>query len=205
MEVRWKNFKGFKDTGWIKINPVTIILGSNNCGKTSFLAPLLLMNQTINSRDSLSPLILKGDVFDGGNYQEIVKDYDVTKEIFFGLKYSTIKTPDKTKELGHYPPGGFEVTFIQDEKTKELSLKQITIYDIMDRVFLSLKKESNGKFKYTGIGGKSLRKYEREAISNSLPTNFLISPNGVLSELEDVQSRKANNKSPEQFSIGFSH
>lgn len=52
-EVRWKNFKGFKDTKWTKIKPITIILGSNNSGKTNFLAPFLLLNQTINSRDRI--------------------------------------------------------------------------------------------------------------------------------------------------------
>jgi AAA15 family ATPase/GTPase len=45
-EVRWKNFKGFEDTDWIKIKPITILIGANNSGKTSFLAPILLMNQT---------------------------------------------------------------------------------------------------------------------------------------------------------------
>ena len=86
-EVRWKNFKGFKDTGWIKIKPITIILGPNNSGKTNFLAPLLLMNQTVTSRDSYSPLILKGDVYDAGNYQEIVKDYITENNVQFGYRY----------------------------------------------------------------------------------------------------------------------
>jgi predicted ATP-dependent endonuclease of OLD family len=48
-EVRWQNFKGFVDTGWIKIKPITILIGPNNAGKTSFIDPFLLMNQTITS------------------------------------------------------------------------------------------------------------------------------------------------------------
>src|SRR5688572_30499939 len=100
MEVRWKNFKGYKDTGWIKIKPITILLGSNNSGKTNFLAPLLLMNQTINSKDGVSPLILKGDIYDGGNYQEIVKDYITENEIFFGYRYHIHNSDGKLKEIG---------------------------------------------------------------------------------------------------------
>lgn len=207
MEVRWKNFKGFGDTGWINIKPVTIILGSNNCGKTSFLAPLLLMNQTINSRDSLSPLILKGDVYDGGNYQEIVKDYDESKDIFFGFRYHPIETAqesEKLKRLGIYPPGGFEVTFGLDKQTEELCLRRKTIYDIFNRQFVNLERVKEGEFKYSGIGGRKLRRYERESITNSLPTNFLISPNGVLSELGNSHRKEKKSQQDEQFSVGFS-
>jgi len=40
MEVRFQNFRCFKDTGPIPIRPVTILVGGNSSGKTSFLAGL---------------------------------------------------------------------------------------------------------------------------------------------------------------------
>jgi len=208
IEVRWKNFKGFKDTGWVKIKPITIVLGSNNCGKTSFLAPFLLMNQTINSRDRFSPLILKGDMFDGGNYQEIVKDYITENEIFFGYRYHIHDSDEKLDELGSYPPGGFEVTFKVESKDGEIKLKTKTIYDIFNRKFLSLSLQSNNRYKYTGIGSESMNKLEKDSITNSEPINFLFSPNTVLSDLEsqeedDEENEKIKRK-VKQFSKGFS-
>ncbi|MBN8566895.1 MAG: DUF3696 domain-containing protein [Flavobacteriales bacterium] len=208
IEVRWKNFKGFKDTGWVKIKPITIILGSNNCGKTSFLAPFLLMNQTINSRDRFSPLILKGDMFDGGNYQEIVKDYITENEIFFGYRYHIHDTDEKLDELGSYPPGGFEVTFKVESKDGEIKLKTKTIYDIYNRKFLGLSLQSSGKYKYTGIGSKGMNKLEKESITNSEPINFLFSPNTVLSDLETKEEENELNekikRKVERFTKGFS-
>lgn len=211
MEVRWKNFKGFKDTNWIKIKPITIILGSNNCGKTSFLAPFLLMNQTINSRDRQSPLILKGDIYDGGNFQEIVKDYDIEKEIFFGYRYHIHESDEELGEIGANSPGGFEVTFKVDDKHSEIKLKQKTIYDIHLRKLLNLALTSTGRYKYTGIGSDSFTKLEKNSIVNTEPINFTFSTNTILTDLrdykEDDEIKKKKNseeEKPSGFSKGFS-
>ena len=40
MEVQFKNFRYFRDTGRIPIRPFTILVGENSSGKTSFLAGL---------------------------------------------------------------------------------------------------------------------------------------------------------------------
>ena len=209
IEVRWKNFKGFHDTGWVKIKPITIILGSNNSGKTNFLAPFLLMNQTINSRDRLSPLILKGDIYDGGNYQEIVKDYKTENEIFFGYRYHIHDSDEKLDPLGDYPPGAFEVTFKVEHKEGEIKLKTKTVYDIFNRKFLNLSLNKSGKYKFAGIGSDSMNELEKESITNSEPVNFLFSPNTVLFDLEsskdekDVVEEKIKRK-VDRFTKGFS-
>lgn len=207
-EVRWKNFKGFKDTKWIKIKPITIILGPNNSGKTNFLAPFLLMNQTISSRDRFSALILKGDVYDGGNYQEIVKDYITENEIYFGYRYHIHDSDEKLESLGTYPPGAFEVTFKVENKDGEIKLKNKTIYDIFKRKFLSLTLEKSGKYKYTGIGADSINELEKEAIINSEPANFLFSPNTVLSDLEmnkeESEEGEKIKRKVSRFTKGFS-
>lgn len=206
-EVRWKNFKGFKDTGWIKIKPVTIILGPNNTGKTNFLAPFLLMNQTVNSRDRFSPLILKGDLYDGGNYQEIVKDYITENEIYFGFKYHIHHTDKKLEEIGTYPPGGFDVTFGVEKKDGEIQLKSTTVYDLFERKFLSLTKGKNNKYRFAGIGADTMTKLEKDSITNSEPVNFLFSPNSVLSDFETTNEEKGKEvikRKVGRFSQGYS-
>ncbi len=211
IQVRWKNFKGFQDTGWINIKPITIVLGSNNSGKTNFLAPFLLMNQTINSRDRLSPLILKGNVYDGGNYQEIVKDYITENEIFFGYRYHIHETDEEIDSLGDYPPGAFEVTFKVNHKEGEIKLKNKTVYDIYNRKFLSLTLNKNGKYKFVGIGSESMSPLEKKSINNSEPINFLFSPNTVLFDLEtakeeserEIKKEKIKRKI-DRFTEGFS-
>jgi predicted ATPase len=213
MEVRWKNFKGYKDTGWVKLKPITILIGSNNSGKTNFLAPLLLMSQTINSKDALSPLILSGENYDGGNYQEIVKDYVTENEIYFGYRYHIHDSDGKLKELGSYPPGAFEVTFSVDQKGGEIKLNESRIFDIHSREFMALKLNASGKYKYSGIGNDSITDFEMGAITDNKPVNFLFSSNTILSEFEanpEEKSKKKNNdrekpaKKPSRFSKGFS-
>lgn len=206
-EVRWKNFKGFKDTGWIKIKPITIILGSNNSGKTNFLAPFLLMNQTINSRDRLSPLILKGDLYDAGNYQEIVREYLTENDIYFGFKYHIHEVEGKLEEIGNYPPGGFDVTFQVESKEAEIKLKSLTAYDLFGRKFLSLSQNKKGKTIFSGIGRDAMSESEIKAISNSKPINFLFSTNSILSDLdnsEDDEKEEKIKRKVDRFSKGFS-
>lgn len=50
-EICWRNYRGLRDTGWLNIRPLTILLGPNNSGKSSIFGPLLLMSQTLAARD----------------------------------------------------------------------------------------------------------------------------------------------------------
>lgn len=207
IEVRWKNFKGFDDTGWLKIKPITIILGSNNSGKTNFLAPFLLLNQTVNSRDSQSPIILKGDLYDAGNYQEIVKEYITEKQIYFGFKYHIHETNEKLEEIGNYPPGGFEIIFGVESKEAEIKLKNLTVYDLFGRKFFSLSTNKSGRTTLSGIANKGFTKSEIRALGKSEPINFLFSTNSILSYLEtsnkNLKAEKIKRK-VERFSAKFS-
>jgi predicted ATPase len=46
-----KNFKGWEDTGPIRLAPITVFFGSNSSGKTSLLQSILLLKQTQDSPD----------------------------------------------------------------------------------------------------------------------------------------------------------
>lgn len=196
-EVRWQNFKGFKDTGWRKIKPITILLGANNSGKTSFIAPLLLMNQTLLSRDPYSPLIIKGPVYDGGNINELTYNYDLTNNIQFGFKYHVHEPKGKLKKVGSYPPGAFEATIgVSNKGDKEIVVKRETIYDMFNQKYIEFQRNGDGKFKLNGL---RINKSEKESISKSAPVNFLFSPNSLLTpeieslkEDEETTSRRKN-------------
>ena len=49
--LRLENFKSWKDTGEIPFKPITGFFGPNSSGKSSVFQALLLMKQTIDSRD----------------------------------------------------------------------------------------------------------------------------------------------------------
>lgn len=189
-EVRWKNFKGFKDTDWVKIKPITILIGSNNSGKSSFIAPLLLMNQTLASRDSLTPLVVKGSLYDGGQMKEILHNYDINKDLFLGFRYHVHKAKSKLKEVGAYPPGAFEVIIgkSQEKKSRKFVVKKMIVYDIYLREYLSISKdEGSGNYEISGI---DLTPKEKKDIQNIKPINFIFSPNTFLNAIN--QANMAN-------------
>jgi predicted ATPase len=203
-EVRWKNFKGFKDTGWIKIKPITVLIGSNNSGKTSFLAPFLLMNQTIASRDTSTPLIIKGNIYDGGNIKELMHGYELKDDIFFGFKYHTHPIPKKVKKLGTYPPGSFEVTFgINDEVNRDMLVKDIKIYDIYDRPFFSFNRNTDGQYELDNSFFINISNAEREGIKKSTPLNFLFTPNSLLYPTRELMDKDESQKI-KRFTTDFS-
>lgn len=65
------NFKAFEDQEF-KIKPITVILGPNNSGKSSFLSLLRILAQTIKSYDTNVQFLLNGPLGDFGTYKDIV-------------------------------------------------------------------------------------------------------------------------------------
>ena len=78
------NFKAFADVA-IDIKPITVLLGPNNSGKSSLMAALRLLTQTLESNDKQIPLLLNGIMGDFGTYQDVVYGNDVTKPITIGF------------------------------------------------------------------------------------------------------------------------
>jgi len=74
------NFKAFADVA-IDIKPITVLLGPNNSGKSSLMAALRLLTQTLESNDKQIPLLLNGIMGDFGTFQDIVHQNDITKSI----------------------------------------------------------------------------------------------------------------------------
>ena len=73
-----KNFKGWEDTGSLRLAPITVFFGSNSSGKTSLLQAILLLKQTAGSGRRFVFLFdpvdhVDGDVRPGPGVQEEVQ------------------------------------------------------------------------------------------------------------------------------------
>lgn len=100
--VHLKNFKSWRDTGPIRLAPITAVLGSNSSGKTSLLQSLLLLRQTTESADRNRVLDLGGPntAVDLGTYQDIVFSHADQAVITFQLRWEaeaavTVRDPLK--------------------------------------------------------------------------------------------------------------
>jgi predicted ATPase len=197
-QVRWKNFRGFRDTGLVRIAPLTIVIGANNSGKSSLLAPFILMQQTLQSKDPTTPLVTRGSYTDIGFYKDYTFLHDTEKNIDFLFYFHTHIKPkgERLKPIGTYPPGVFCSTFTHGHGGKDLNLYRYEVLDIYRRKMFELTRGSNG-FDIDASRLGELSSEERRAISQSRPVNFLFSSSSALYQLQN----KANRSEDEAFTF----
>jgi predicted ATPase len=130
--IRLINFKGFEDTGDLSIKPITILIGPNSSGKSSFIQPLLMLKQTVDSRDVTSPLVVNGSYVKLSSYENFVKNHDIDKEFGIQLSFiprSSLYFPRKITEQGAGQKSSVRLksSFIYNKSKKriELSLTEI--------------------------------------------------------------------------------
>jgi predicted ATPase len=79
--LRFKNFKAWKDSGDVRLAPLTVLFGANSAGKTSIPQLLLVLKQTAESSDRQRALQL-GDsrtLVDLGTYDDAVHNHDTSE------------------------------------------------------------------------------------------------------------------------------
>lgn len=88
-----KNFKAWKDTGSIRLAPLTVIFGANSAGKSSLGHLLLALKQTAQSTDRKRALHL-GDassLIDLGTFGDCMHGHDLASSLDFGLGWALPK------------------------------------------------------------------------------------------------------------------
>jgi ABC-type cobalamin/Fe3+-siderophores transport system ATPase subunit len=89
-------YKSIKDRVEMWIAPVTLLAGANSSGKSSFLQPLLLLKQTIESQVDPGPILLHGANVRVSNFADIVssigrrgdkKSIDIELEVSTRIDY----------------------------------------------------------------------------------------------------------------------
>ena len=98
------NFKGFGATESMEFKPVTILCGTNSCGKSSVLQSLLLFKQTIESQNPKQSILLNGRFVRLGAFRNIIFGKDDTKKVSFEVRYSFNRSDlDESSNRGLMP------------------------------------------------------------------------------------------------------
>lgn len=87
-EIQMKNFRSLKDTGMQTLSPITILVGENSSGKSTFLRAFPLLKQSISKRTD-GPILWAGDAddyVDFGSFEETVTN-DGSNAIVFAFKF----------------------------------------------------------------------------------------------------------------------
>lgn len=111
-KIRIKNFKCFQDTGELKIRPLTILVGPNSSGKSSILQMLLMLRQTIESTDTIYPLIQKGAWVDVGEYSDFIYKGELERNLEFHLEFFEYIPPKPPIEFKRRKPNKLRLNAI---------------------------------------------------------------------------------------------
>ena len=101
-----KKFKSWKNTGRMRIAPITALFGPNSSGKTSLLQMLLLLKQTADSSDRKQVLNLGDErsLVELGTFQDILFGHEPGSMLEWDLEWTLperleIKDPTKKKDF----------------------------------------------------------------------------------------------------------
>ena len=88
-ELRIKNFKAWKDTGPVRMAPLTVIFGANSAGKSSLGHLLLALKQTTLLSDRKRALHLgdKSSLIDLGSFSDCLYGHDLKTALEFSLSW----------------------------------------------------------------------------------------------------------------------
>lgn len=93
--IRIKNLRSLKDTGEVPIKPITLLIGENSSGKSTFLRSLLLLQQSIDSRTrSVIAWWVDRDLVDFGSFQSSLFANTNDNFISFGFNFNDVSAED---------------------------------------------------------------------------------------------------------------
>lgn len=193
--VRWENFRAFEDTKWVTLKPLTLLLGANSSGKSSFLAPLLLLKQSTLSRTGTNALLTRGDYVDVGVFEDFVRDHNPELEVAISVRWHTHPRREKLEPPGSYAPGGLKVSFGVGNEVQSVVLRSYRIEDTYRRSMLVRTLLASGKYSLRMVKGPratnrsrsgrarkaevARRRAMTEAMRDAVPTDFLFRSRSV--------------------------
>ncbi len=98
-----KNLRSVDIEPPIELRPITILLGRNNVGKSTFLRTFPLLRQSANVRP-IGPVYWKGEFVDFGDYATAVKKGNENEGITFNFECGNFSIPKNRFYSNHYVP-----------------------------------------------------------------------------------------------------
>lgn len=87
--LRIENFKAWRDTGSLRLAPLTVFFGENSSGKSSINHLLMMLKQTADSPDRNS-IFMFGDsnsAVELGSFPEAIFEHDLRNDLKFGFEW----------------------------------------------------------------------------------------------------------------------
>jgi len=144
--IRLQNFKGFRDSGWIGLKPITLLFGYNSSGKSSIMQALLMLKQSLENPAAEVPFVFSSEKgVDLGTYEDIVYNHEINPEkpVTFSLRVNIYEGNAGGQEdfLKHFclntPEIEYSISVFYDQDKKTNEIKGFTIHDTKGKNILS--------------------------------------------------------------------
>jgi len=99
--LRLANLRSLVDTGMVDVAPITLLLGTNSSGKSSFLRAFPLLKQSIETATS-NPILWFGRYVDFGSIEDAINLSSSNKSLVFGFRF--VLPPERTHFGPYYTP-----------------------------------------------------------------------------------------------------
>lgn len=71
LSIEIERFKSYQAPTRVELKPLTVLVGRNNCGKSSIIQALLLLRQTVNHASPNVPLVIDGEDVQATSLREL--------------------------------------------------------------------------------------------------------------------------------------
>ncbi len=125
-----KNFKAWRDSGPLRLAPLTVLFGTNSAGKSSIPQLLLMLKQTAESPDRKRPLQLGDDkkLVDLGTFEDCLHGHDLKKVLEFALEFTVASAMEVNDPLSGATFRGGSVSFsarLSADKEEQPAVEEI--------------------------------------------------------------------------------
>ncbi len=105
--IRIENLRSLADTDWVNLKPITLLLGENSSGKSTFLRTFPLLRQSMEARTEV-PLLWFGDYVDFGDFQTALNKFSEREDITFKFSFPTRRSVgfslERRPSIGSFRP-----------------------------------------------------------------------------------------------------
>ncbi|MCP4350877.1 MAG: AAA family ATPase [Desulfobacterales bacterium] len=183
--IRIANLRSIKDTGKIDLKTITLLVGKNGSGKSTFLRLFPLLRQSVEARTH-APILWYGQYVDYGGFQKAIKRNSESHEIIFEFICTIPKGP------GVFPWFFSEcitvmvaIKFVSDSKNGKTYVGGINLDFNEDNIVIEIDKSD--KLSRFDVNNLDIIKSAHEEFLISLPAKIIPS----------FQSKKLADKWPE--------
>jgi hypothetical protein len=184
------NLRRLKLVPPIALKPITLLVGRNSSGKSSYLRTFPLLRQSLMTRTS-SPILWYGDLVDFGSFESAVSDEVSGEPISFSFVIDKLGSSGEDDDSilyypRHFPFGGPELKGIH----LDVSIVKFGDSTRLSRVFVRI---DDPEFQFEILIGEnskivSMRVDQKEVLDAVKPVIMQLTPGTILAELNVAPS-----------------